>query len=61
LADQFGGPDGTKFKKSNLKKLLSEIHDRPMAEQRQIIENVFEKWKGTHDQIDDITIVGVRI
>jgi serine phosphatase RsbU (regulator of sigma subunit) len=61
LADQFGGPYGTKYKKSNLKKLLSEIHNKTMAEQRQIIENVFEKWKGTNDQIDDITIIGVRI
>jgi len=61
LADQFGGPDGSKYKKSNLRKLLSEIYYRPMAEQRQIIENELEKWKGKFDQVDDITIIGVRI
>jgi serine phosphatase RsbU (regulator of sigma subunit) len=61
LADQFGGPEGAKYKKSNLKKLLSEIYYRPMEEQRQIVGNEFEKWKGKIDQIDDITIIGVRI
>jgi len=61
LPDQFGGPDGSKYKKSNLKKLLSEIYYKPMAEQRNIIENEFEKWKGSFDQVDDITIIGVRI
>jgi serine phosphatase RsbU (regulator of sigma subunit) len=61
FSDQFGGPDGGKYKKSNFKKLLAEIYYRPMAEQRQIIENEFEKWRGKADQVDDITIIGVRI
>lgn len=61
FADQFGGPDGSKYKKANLKKLLSEIYSRPMAEQRIIIESEFEKWRGDADQIDDITLIGVRI
>jgi serine phosphatase RsbU (regulator of sigma subunit) len=61
FSSQFGGPDGTKYKSSNLKKLLSEIYYRPMVEQRNILENEFEKWKGSHDQVDDITIIGVRI
>ena len=61
LNDQFGGPDGSKYKKSNLKKLLSEIYYRPMVEQRNIIETEFANWKGSGDQIDDITIIGIRI
>jgi serine phosphatase RsbU (regulator of sigma subunit) len=60
-ADQFGGPDGGKYKKSNLKKLLKEIYYKPMEEQRNILENEFEKWKGSADQVDDITMIGVRI
>jgi serine phosphatase RsbU (regulator of sigma subunit) len=61
FSSQFGGPDGTKYKSSNLKKLLSEIYYRPMVEQRNILENEFAKWKGSCDQVDDITIIGVRI
>ncbi len=61
FADQFGGPKGSKYMKYNLKKLLSEIYNKPMAEQRIILENEFEKWKGSANQIDDVTILGVRI
>lgn len=59
--DQFGGPEGSKYKKSNLKKLLSDIYYRPMAEQKNIIETEFNTWKGSGDQIDDVTIIGIRI
>ena len=61
FADQFGGPKGTKYMKYNLKKLLSEIHNKPMADQRIILEYEFEKWKGSVNQIDDVTILGVKI
>jgi serine phosphatase RsbU (regulator of sigma subunit) len=61
MTDQFGGPDGAKYKKSNLKKLLSEIYTKPMSEQKILIEEAFDKWKGSTDQIDDITVIGIRI
>lgn len=61
LTDQFGGPDGCKFKKAYLKKIFSEINMHSMAEQKNLIENEFLKWKGNNAQVDDITIIGVRI
>jgi len=61
FSDQFGGPDGGKYKKANLKKLLSDIYYRPMEEQKRIIECEFDKWRGKAEQVDDITIIGVRI
>ena len=61
MSDQFGGPEGMKYKKSNLKKLLASISHRSMEEQRQIIEEEFEKWRGKGEQIDDVTILGLRI
>ncbi|HLN19657.1 MAG TPA: SpoIIE family protein phosphatase [Bacteroidales bacterium] len=61
LTDQFGGPDGSKFKKAQLKKLLSEIYMRPMSEQKKLIELEFLKWKGQNEQVDDVTFIGVRI
>lgn len=59
--DQFGGPKGAKYMKHNLKKLLAEIHHKPMAEQRRILEHEFIEWRGTGNQIDDVTILGVKI
>jgi len=32
-----------------------------MVEQRNILEIELEKWKGSSDQIDDVTILGIRI
>jgi len=59
--DQFGGPDSTKYKMANFRNLLKDIYYRPMVEQRNILENEFQKWRGNLDQVDDITIIGVRI
>lgn len=61
IYDQFGGPDGSKFKKANLKKLLADISSLSMTEQRTIIEKEFNAWKGAGEQIDDVTIIGIRI
>ena len=60
-ADQFGGPEGAKFKKANLKRLLTDIYNRPMVEQRNILDTELAKWQGSLAQIDDITIIAVRI
>lgn len=61
LCDQFGGKDEVKYKIANFRKLLQEINTRPMAEQKKIIEMEFNNWRGTLSQVDDITIIGVRI
>jgi serine phosphatase RsbU (regulator of sigma subunit) len=61
IYDQFGGPDGSKYKKANLKRLLADNSCRSMAEQRTILENEFENWKGSCEQIDDVTIIGIKI
>jgi serine phosphatase RsbU (regulator of sigma subunit) len=61
FADQFGGQYGSKYKKANLKKLLCDIYYKPMDEQKNIILKEFEKWRGSLDQVDDITIMGVRV
>ncbi len=60
FADQFGGPAQTKFKSANMKKLLLEISNKPMDEQKYILEERFNKWKGDLDQIDDIIFIGIK-
>ncbi len=59
--DQFGGPEGKKFKSKKLKQLLLEIHKYPMRRQKEIIEKTFEEWKGELQQIDDIVVIGLTI
>ncbi|MFP4023813.1 MAG: response regulator [Thiohalospira sp.] len=59
--DQFGGKDGRKFLTGNFKKLLIENHQKPLSEQKHILEKTFEQWKGDRKQLDDILIIGFKI
>lgn len=60
-ADQFGGPEGKKFKIAPFRKLLAEISARPMADQKQILDNTIMDWMANEEQIDDILVMGIRI
>lgn len=59
-ADQFGGPNGKKFKYSQFKKLLIENSEKSMGEQKEILNTRIEEWMGHEEQIDDILVVGIR-
>lgn len=60
-ADQFGGNMGTKFMRKFFKELLFEIHSYPLPQQKQILLDRFEDWRGDYEQIDDIMVLGVKI
>ena len=32
-----------------------------MEEQRSALENYFIKWKGDHEQVDDMLLIGFRL
>ncbi|MHC1704252.1 MAG: PP2C family protein-serine/threonine phosphatase [Tenuifilaceae bacterium] len=59
--DQFGGQYDKKFKINQLKDIFVDISDKPMNEQKDILNTNFENWKGDHEQTDDVTIIGIRI
>jgi serine phosphatase RsbU (regulator of sigma subunit) len=59
--DQFGGENGDKFKSKNFKIFLQEIHQKPMSEQRELLNTNIENWRGKWEQVDDIIVLGVRI
>ncbi len=60
-ADQFGGPNGKKFKYKKFQELLIEMQDNTMEEQKHILNYHHELWKGSLDQVDDILVIGIRI
>lgn len=60
-ADQFGGEKGKKFKYVTLKKLLASLFLEDMNQQKQVLEDTFEAWKGDLEQVDDVAIVGIRV
>lgn len=60
--DQFGYNSDRKFMSKRLRELLLEIHERPMAEQKEILNLTYEEWRGpASNQTDDVLIFGVRI
>ena len=61
FADQFGGEKGKKFMSKQLKKKLTTIHHLPLTEQDKILESEFQAWKGELEQVDDVTVMGIRI
>ncbi len=60
-ADQFGGPKGKKFKYKQFEEILTANYKLPMIEQAKILDNKFMEWKGTLEQVDDVTVMGVRV
>jgi len=61
FADQFGGPDGKKYKYRRFKHLLLNLHSLPMEKQKEILENNVMEWRGDQEQVDDILIIGIKI
>lgn len=59
--DQFGGEKGKKFKTANFKKLLLSIQHESMEKQHVLIDEMFEKWRGDLEQLDDVCVIGVRV
>ena len=60
-ADQFGGPKGKKFMYKQFKELLISINDKPLNQQKEILDSTFESWKGELEQIDDVCVIGIKI
>ncbi len=60
-ADQFGSVTAKKYKSGNVKKLLCEIWNLPVNDQKARLEKEILDWKGDYPQIDDIMFIGTRI
>jgi len=59
--DQFGGVQNKKFLRRNFAELLLKIHQKPMIEQRDILEKTVDSWRGKEEQIDDILVLGLQV
>ena len=59
-ADQFGGENGKKLMTKKLKEVLLSVQSFPMSEQQIFLKNYLEKWKGNHEQVDDVLMIGMR-
>lgn len=60
-ADQFGGSRGKKFMSKQLKKTLVSISHLSLQEQKHELGNTFSHWKGELEQVDDVTVIGIKL
>lgn len=58
--DQFGGPKGKKFLYRQFRELLMRIASLPVEQQKRTLQETLNAWKGAHEQVDDILVIGVR-
>ncbi len=59
--DQFGGERGKKFMSRPFKELLLSLQDKSMTEQKEILDEAFENWRGENEQVDDVCVIGVKM
>ena len=60
FVDQFGGPEGKKFKYRPFRELLQSISERTIDDQIRILTETFQNWRGPLPQLDDVLIFGFR-
>jgi serine phosphatase RsbU (regulator of sigma subunit) len=61
IVDQMGGPKGRKLLPKGLREWLLSLWNQPVAKQAESLTALFETWRGDRPQIDDVTVVGVRV
>ncbi len=59
--DQLGGAQNQKFSGKAFRKLLYDIREKPLVEQKEMLLRNFVDWKGANKQTDDILVMGIRI
>lgn len=60
FADQFGGEKGKKFKYKQLHNTFLSNIDKPCTEQKEVLDAVFENWRGNLEQVDDVCVIGIK-
>jgi tetratricopeptide (TPR) repeat protein len=61
FSDQFGGQANKKFLTKNLRSLILTNAHLPLLQQKETLNAAFENWQQTNEQVDDVTLIGIRI
>ena len=61
FADQFGGDQGKKLKSKPFKEILISMQETTIDNQSERLAQFFDDWKGEHDQLDDVCVIGIQV
>ena len=59
--DQFGGEDNEKFNTQRFREMILNNRNLPMEQQKAVLAETMDKWKGDRQQIDDFLVLGVKL
>ena len=59
--DQLGGENRKKFMTKRFNHLLLDIYQYPLEKQKDWLHKTLVDWMGDNDQVDDVTVIGVKI
>jgi serine phosphatase RsbU (regulator of sigma subunit) len=59
--DQLGEKTLNRFMQGKFTDFLQVIHNDPLEEQKKVLEEKLDDWKGNVEQTDDILVMGLRI
>lgn len=60
-ADQFGGPDGKKFRYKQFRETLVATAQLPIDDQCEELKRIFNEWKGEEEQLDDVLVIAIEL
>ena len=58
--DQSGGGTNRRFTSGQFENLLNQIHHIDIQSQKDVLEKVFDEWKGNMQQRDDVLVIGIK-
>jgi PAS domain S-box-containing protein len=60
FVDQIGGPDDKRFSTRRFRDLILRTQNESMSTQRALLNLEWKEWMGDREQLDDVTLVGIK-
>jgi len=60
-ADQMNKKTGKKLLTRRMLEIFRSVAHKPMNERYEVVSRAFAEWKGNNHQIDDVTVVAIRV
>ena len=61
FVDQFGGPEEKRFSTKRFRDLILRTQHESMSTQRAMLNMEWKEWKDDREQLDDVTVFGMRV
>lgn len=61
FADQFGGEGSKKLMTKNLKSFIVNHSNLMLQQQRELLHNFLQEWKGHNEQVDDVSVISIKV